>query len=216
MIRINLLTKRKTKSRRSEQGERSILIGLLIVIAAGALVFLFIDRGLSERVDDLQAQNAELRAKNKKIKRQTKDLSKVQAAVKAAEEQEKAIKRLREARSTPAWLLWELSHILTRGETGAKDPSMTTEMTERLQSDPNRQWQESWDPKHVWITKFQEKNGRFKLEGSAESSSDMTQLALRLQASMFFDEVQPEGGKEVAGKKGVDYYEFTISGKVRY
>jgi hypothetical protein len=80
----------------------------------------------------------------------------------------------------------------------------------------NRRWQDGWDPKHVWITSFEEKAGRFKIDGGAQSDSDMTQLALRLQASMFFDNVIPEGGGEAKDPGGVSYYKFTITGKVRY
>ena len=45
----------------------------------------------------------------------------------------------------------------------------------------------------------------------------MTQLALRMQASLYFKDVLPEKGDEVAEKgTGVSYYKFTISGTVVY
>ena len=47
--------------------------------------------------------------------------------------------------------------------------------------------------------------------------TDATQLALRMQASMFFDGVRPKGGTEVLDKEsGLNYYRFTITGTVRY
>jgi len=43
----------------------------------------------------------------------------------------------------------------------------------------------------------------------------MTQLALRLQASVYFYEVVPVGGNEVE-EDGAVFYKFTITGKVAY
>jgi Tfp pilus assembly protein PilN len=214
VIKINLLVERKArKVRVSEKDQKFILIGIMILGGAGLAVFLLVHQPLAEEAARLAAANAELEKQNNEIAKQTKDLAKLQAAVKAAEDQEQAIDKLRGARATPAWLLWELSNILTRGH----QPSLTAEMQRRVESDPNRKWQQAWDPKKVWITEFEERSGRFKLNGGAQSDSDMTQLALRLQASMFFDNVQPEGGNENFEKEGgSSYYNFTISGKVRY
>jgi hypothetical protein len=83
--------------------------------------------------------------------------------------------------------------------------------------DPNRGWAQGWDPKHVWIDSFEEVGGRFTLRGGAQSDSDMTQLALRLQASMFFTDVVPQQGDEALDRQsGASYYRFTISGRVVY
>jgi Tfp pilus assembly protein PilN len=214
VIKINLLVERKVrKSRRTEQGHQFILFGMLALAGVGIAVFFVVHQPLADEIDRLKAVNADVQKQNDEIAKQTKDLAKLQAAVKAAEEQERAIDRLRGARATPAWLLWELSNILTTGH----QPSLTPEMQRRVESDPNRKWLQSWDPKKVWISEFEERTGKFKLSGGAQSDSDMTQLALRLQASMFFEDVQPEGGTEAADKKnGGSYYTFTISGKVRY
>jgi type IV pilus assembly protein PilN len=213
MIKINLLAQRKKVRRRSEKGQQSLLIGLLAVLGAGVIVFFLIDQPLAGKVKDAQRRNAELTAENNLIKEKTQGLAQMRAAVRAAEEREEAIERLRDARAVPAWMLWELSNILTRGG----QPSITPEMERRLQTDPNRQLQETWDPKHVWIVSLEERRGNFRLVGGAQSDSDMTQLALRLQASMFFEDVQPEGGNEAQDRDtGVSYYQFTLSGKVRY
>jgi Tfp pilus assembly protein PilN len=154
-----------------------------------------------------------MRDKLKKLSEKTKDFEKLEAAFNAAQKQQEAIERLRNARSTPAWLLYELATILTKD----RNPTMTPEMAKRVREDPNRGWVQGWDPKHVWITQFSESRGRFKLSGAAQSDSDMTQLALRLQASVYFDEVLPQTGKEAFNKAGgVSYYNFVITGKVVY
>jgi Tfp pilus assembly protein PilN len=210
MIRINLAPDRKAK--RSEKGQQTLLIGLLAIIGAGAAVFLLVHRPLASELEEQTAANKDLKSLNEKIKKQTQDLAKMQAAVKAAKEQEQAIERLNAARAVPAWMLWELSNILT----SSRSPSITDSMQKVLETNPNRRWQDGWDPKHVWITSIEEKAGRFKLEGGAQSDSDMTQLALRLQASMFFDNVIPEGGGEAKDATGISFYKFTITGNVRY
>lgn len=211
MIRINLSPDRKVR-RKTSKGEKTLVIGMVAVVAAAALVFLFVHRPLADKIEQQQSANNALQNTNQKIAEQTKDLAQMRAAVKAAKEQEAAIDRLNAARAVPSWMLYELSQILTTG--GA--PSITEETKRELETNPNRRYQEGWDPKHVWVESFVEKDGSFKLEGGSQSDSDMTQLALRLQASMFFDNVIPEGGKEAKSKGGSSYYTFTITGKVRY
>jgi Tfp pilus assembly protein PilN len=211
MIRINLSPDRKVR-RKTSKGEQTLGIGVVVVIAAAALVFLFVHRPLSDDIDEQQRANSELRNTNTKIAAQTKDLAQLRAAVEASKQQEAAIDRLNAARAVPSWMLYELSQILTTGGS----PSITEDTQKDMENNPNRRFQEGWDPKHVWITSFIEKGGQFKLEGGSQADSDMTQLALRLQASMFFDNVIPEGGKEAKSATGANYYTYTITGSVRY
>jgi len=200
MMRINLSPDRKVK-RRASKGEQSLLLGLLAVVAAGALVFLLIHRPLANDIEEQEKANQQLRQTNSQIADQTKNLAQMRQDVQTAKQQEAAIDRLN-----------ELSQILTTGG----NPAITEEMRKEMENNPNRRYQEGWDPKHVWVTSFEEKDGKFKLEGGSQADSDMTQLALRLQASMFFDDVIPEGGGEVKATGGISYYKFTITGQVRY
>jgi type IV pilus assembly protein PilN len=90
-------------------------------------------------------------------------------------------------------------------------------MAKRVENDPHRKLTAEWDPKHVWVTSFSESDGTFKLVGGAQSDGDMTQLAKRMEASVYFNLVVPEGGKEAHDSaSGVTYYDFTITGKVVY
>ena len=211
MMRINLSPDRKVK-RRASKGEQSLLLGLLAVVAAGALVFLLIHRPLANDIEEQEKANQQLRQTNSQIADQTKNLAQMRQDVQTAKQQEAAIDRLNAARAVPSWMLYELSQILTTGG----NPAITEEMRKEMENNPNRRYQEGWDPKHVWVTSFEEKDGKFKLEGGSQADSDMTQLALRLQASMFFDDVIPEGGGEVKATGGISYYKFTITGQVRY
>jgi len=94
---------------------------------------------------------------------------------------------------------------------------MTREAGNGPDSDSNKRFQADWDPGHVWLLSFIDTNGSFKMEGGAQSESDVTQLSKRLQASVYFDDIVPAGGERLADRtSGVDYYRFTITGKVVY
>jgi Tfp pilus assembly protein PilN len=214
MIKINLLPQRKPK-RVETPGQRDVGIGVLALIGAGAAVYFLLHKPAAEKLDDLKANNEQLASQLAKRKDSIRDLKELQAAVALAEGRTKAIDRLVAARAVPAHMLHELGLILTMGE----KPTMTEEMTAKV-NDPNKdtyKFQFDWDPKHVWITKFSEKQGVFTLEGGAESDTDVSQLTKRMQASAYFMEVTPRGGEQtVDDDSGQTYYKFTITGKVVY
>lgn len=211
MIKINLLPQRRV--RKSDAAQQQLGIGFGVIVAAAAAVFLLVHRPLQAEVADLTAANDKMKKKINERKKSVANLPKLQRAFEDAQTAQEAIARLDAARATPAWLLHELSTILTKD----KSPTMTKEMADRVQNDPNRGWTQGWDPKHVWINSFEERKGTFTLKGGAQSDSDMTQLSLRLQASMYFDNVVPlSGGEKKEGRGGVSYYDFIITGTVVY
>jgi len=100
-------------------------------------------------------------------------------------------------------------------------PTMTEDMVKRAgngpESDPNKRFAADWDTTHVWVSSFTDAAGAFKLEGGAQAESDVTQLSKRLGASVYFQDVAPTGGERVADRDtGLNYYKFTITGKVVY
>lgn len=214
MIKINLLQERK-KARRAPKGQNELAIGFAAIAAAGAAIFFLVHSPLSDEIAKKKAASGKLKSEIKDLEAKTKDFDAVNKQAEALEAQAEAIQRLNDARAVPAWFLFELSRILTKG----KDPTMTEEMIElvKIRKDPNRTFREDWDPKRVWIDKIEEKDGKFTLTGGAQADTDMTQLALRLQASVFFQEVTPEGGNTAEEKKmKVQYYQFKITGRVVY
>jgi Tfp pilus assembly protein PilN len=215
MIRINLVGQRK-KARRSfteSGGEKTVAIGGVVIALAAVAVFVFVHAPLRADVAQLKDETDKLDKQKKKLEADTKDLKALQAEKEADESRWESISRLDAARAVPAGMLWELASLLTRG----RQPQLTDAMKEELKTNLNRPWQEGWDAKHVWLISFNEKGGAFTLEGGAQSDSDATQLALRMQASMFFDRISPKGGGEVPDKEtGLTYYRFTITGRVRY
>jgi len=119
-------------------------------------------------------------------------------------------------------VLHELGEILTP-PTGSQihQPTMTEEMATRTgngpDSDPNRRFDAQWDPNHVWLLGYADKDGVFKLEGGAQAEVDVTQLSKRMQASIYFMDVAPSAEERQTDKdSGIAYYKFTITGKVAY
>jgi Tfp pilus assembly protein PilN len=211
MIKINLIAQRKVK--RVDKGQQSLLLGFLSVLIIGALVFFFVHKPLAADIENMQRTNKKLKDQNKKDKDKLKGLKHMKAAVEALNKRKTAIDQLNKARAVPADMLHELSRLLTPN----RSPTMTKEMAKRVENDPHRKLAPEWDPKHVWINTFAEKEGSFQLQGGAQSDGDVTQLAKRLEASAYFNRVVPEGGVEKEDKaSGITYYDFTISGKVVY
>jgi Tfp pilus assembly protein PilN len=212
MIKINLLREKK-KGARAPKGSNALFFGVASLGAAAAAVFFLVHAPMAEQVEAQLAANGKVKKSNDALAASTKDFDTVNQQVAALLGQEEAIKRLTDARAVPAWFLHELASIMTKGH----QPTMTPEMNERVKTDPNRQWNIGWDPKRVWLLSMSEKEGVFTINGGAQSDIDVTQLALRLQASVFFTDVTPEGvGKGKASKAKSQYYTFTVTGKVVY
>jgi len=216
MIKINLLPQRKPK-RASEPGQRQVLGGVVVLAAAAALTFFAVHLPVSHDVATLKQTNDGLAADNAAKKKQLKDFDNLKKVVAAAEERSGAIDRLMKAKAVPAYLLQELADILTPGRMPTMSKAMATRISEGPQGDPNRRFALDWDPRHVWITSFTEKAGAFTFEGGAQSDADVTQLAKRMQASVYFEEVTPRGGERLTDREsGSTYYRFTITGRVVY
>ena len=210
MIRINLLPQKKT--RHTDQSQKSIVLGGLIILLLGVALYVLLHMPLANQIQTLTEQTVRLRSEVDRLTKETKDFDLVESAVASAEEQKKAIQKLEQARAVPAWFLRELSNILTHG----KKPTMTVRTMDMLRM-RNRRFDDTWDPKSVWIESFNETGGSFVMVGGAKSDSDATQLALRLQASVFFTDVIPEGAQAAqSDKEKLSFYRFTIKGKVRY
>ncbi len=220
MIRINLLSHRKARGRRvaaagPPQAAAPILLLLVAGIAAlGVAVFFVLHRPLARSVAELREKNSTLDSQNEGLRNKTKNSRTIRTAFEAALVRQQATARLKQARVSPAWLLRELSNILTPG----RQPQLTPKMQEEMKTNPNRPWQEGWDAKHVWITSFEEKAGEFKLQGGAQSRGDIDELGLRLRASMFFSQrLKPASTSDIVDKdSSLTYYQFTIEGIVRY
>jgi type IV pilus assembly PilN-like protein len=218
MIKINLLPQRRVRrSAGPDESARPLVIGIAALVAAGAAVAVLVDRPRRAQLAELRDANDQLQADIASKNRQLAGYAELKKSAEEAEERFKSIQRLLGAKVVPAYVLHELGEILTT----SKYPTMTEDMAKWTgngpESDPNKRFQPDWDPSHVWLSGFTDTSGDFKLEGGAATESDITQLAKRLAASVYFADVIPAGGERVADPQtGASYYRFTITGKVVY
>jgi len=221
MIKINLLPQKRGKRAAAagaarEPGAKDILIGAGALAAAGLLIFVAFDAPKRSRLSSLRDANAQLQQEVGAKNVQLKGFEELKKAEVQSKERAESIEELVSAKIIPAHVLHELGKILTH-----EGPTMTESMTAKTGtgtgSDPNKRFQPDWDPNHVWITSFVDKDGSFRLDGGAQSESDVTQLSKRLAASVYFLDVTPAGGERVSDRvTGVNYYKYTITGKLAY
>lgn len=234
MIKINLLPQKKAKrpglaaritSPRGAApsyaggggGERDLMIGIGALVGIAAVVFFLVHKPVGDERKRYDEQNAKLNEEIRIKQNDLKNYENLKKVVEAAEQRSQSIEKLLKLKAVPANFLHELGEILTPG----KLPTMSQEMAQKIsdgpQGDPNKRFLQDWDPKHVWITSFVEKDGTFTLKGGAQSDPDVAQLTKRLQASVYFMDVSPKGGLRVVDREsGTPYYDFTITGKVVY
>ncbi|HEU0037578.1 MAG TPA: PilN domain-containing protein [Kofleriaceae bacterium] len=220
MIRINLLPQKRarrgvakaTKAPGTDAAAREMALGIGSLLAAAALVFFFLDMPTRSAIADYKHKTESLKKSIADAKVALAGYDVMQAEEADAVKKIQSINRLLEAKVVPAHVLHELGLILNN-----QSPTMTVRMRDLIKSDPNKRWQNDWDPNHVWLRSFVDTGGKFKLEGGAQSKEDVTQLSKRLAASVYFVDVTPEGGERVTDlESGLNYYKFTISGKVAY
>jgi len=218
MIKINLLPQRRVKrSTAPDESARPLVLGIAALVVLGTAVAVFVDRPKRAKLSALTEANAQLQTDIAAKNRQLVGYTELKKAAEEADERYKSIQRLIGAKIVPAHVLHELGEVLTT----SRYPTMTEDMARRTgngpASDPNKRFQPDWDPSHVWLSGFTDTAGDFKLEGGAATESDITQLAKRLAASVYFANVTPAGAERVAdAQSGASYYHFTITGKVVY
>lgn len=216
MIKVNLLPQRKPK-RVAEPGSREMVMGVGALAAAALGVFFIVDRPRRSHLGDereaITVLDQEIAGKNAKLKGYVE----MKQAAADATARADSITRLLTAKVVPAHVLHELGEIMATGHS----PTMSEEMVKKTgnspDADPNKKFQADWDPQHVWLTAFADTGGTFRMEGGAQSEQDVTQLSKRLNASVYFQNVTPAGGDRVADPTtGLNYYRFTITGRMAY
>ncbi|CAN5768508.1 hypothetical protein BH11MYX3_BH11MYX3_06910 [soil metagenome] len=222
MIRINLLPQRKAKrgfTRTPSAGEPSgkpVVVGLVALGVTAASVFFMLDMPKRKRLAEVTEANQQLQQQINEKNKSLQGYAELKQAEEEAKVRAESINRLLATKVVPAHVLHELGRVLTH-----EGPTMTEGMAKLAgntsDGDPNKRFLAEWDPTHVWMTSFVDKDGKFVLDGGAQSESDVTQLSKRLAASVYFMDVSPAGGERVDDKEsGISYYTFQITGKVAY
>lgn len=217
MIKVNLLPQRKARrSTGADPAAKQFALGCAAIAAAGVAVFFAVDMPKRNKLGDLKTANQQLDGQIADKRRQLQGYEELAKAEGQSLARAESIEGLVKTKIIPAHVLHELGKVLTR-----EGPTMTEAMTtltgNGAGSNPNKRFQADWDPNHVWMTSFVDKDGSFRLDGGAQSESDVTQLSKRLAASVYFLEVTPAGGERVNDRvTGISYYKYTITGKLAY
>lgn len=222
MIKINLLPQKRPKraaGRRaaSDPSAKHILYGVLALAGASLAVLFLVDRPMRADVEQYKLDEEALKEEIKQKNGELVGYGEMQKAQVDSVARKQAIERLQRAKVVPAHVLHELGEILTNNHKPTMTMQMLKETSDPNTGDPNKRYQQDWDPSRVWLSGFTDAKGTFKLEGGAQSESDVAQLSKRLGASVFFLDVAPARGERVVDTaSGASYYKFTITGKLAY
>lgn len=208
MIRINLLPIRRAK--RQEAGQRQFLVmGLAILGTIGLVVFFHLQA--TTELEKAQHDNTILQADVARLKAELGDYDKVKAQREELLRQRKTIQSLEAGRTGPVYLLRELSEILSPGK-GPTFDRVTYE--EALRKDPNAGFG-NWEPKRAWIESYQEDHLLVRLRGSAKSNEDVAEFLKRLNASVFFKNVNLDATAQAA-RGSLKFVNFGLTTTVIY
>ncbi|HXU69359.1 MAG TPA: PilN domain-containing protein [Polyangia bacterium] len=211
MIKINLLPVKAAKRR--EQGQRQLLIG--VVVFSAALVGIIVFHGTQvAQINSLREHNTQLSKDIAKLKAEIGDYEVIKAQRDELIRQRDAIKRLQANRGGPTYMMRELSDILTPG----KGPTFNKEQyEEQIKRNPNAGFNPNWDTRRAWLISYSETNHNVKIKGGAKSDEDVAEFLKRLQVSAFFSDVNWQQTKpEVDTKLNVSYVTFDVTCRVNY
>jgi type IV pilus assembly protein PilN len=212
VIRVNLLPQKRRKPAAS-RGDLWLLASAGVV--ALEIVVCFIWYGSKQ--DELEQQTTKNRALQAQIE-QVNDVSKNHEDVKKKlallREREDAIAKLQSARSGPTAMLLEVARMLTPGRGPTVDPN---EITKLRRDNPGQDFNQNWDSRRLWLTRFVEQERTVRLEGMARDGEDVSELARRMNLSSYFHDVQLLPAKrEVDKNSGLPVVSFKLEAKVRY
>ena len=181
MIRINLYPTKPVK-KKERAGAVDALVFLLVTVVCAAVIWI-VHGSISEKIEKQKRTNDIMSMKIESIKQEIKDHDEIKAKLTEFEAREKIIQELVAARTGPVQMLVELSNIMSLG----KGPSIRPEeYQEMLKRDPASGFNPEWDPRRLWLTRFEESDREVVLEGQAMSNEDVGELLRRIKISKYF------------------------------
>jgi type IV pilus assembly protein PilN len=180
MIKINLLPVKQ--DRRREAGRNQLLVAALAIVVeiiVGTLLYL----GASTSLTEQKNANGSIQTQVDRIEKQVGDHQKILADIQEYEKRQEAIDNLEAARTGPAFLMLELSTILSKNGRPNIDHNKYQQM---IQTNPTLAFDESWDFRRLWLDSFAEKDKVVKIAGQGLTHEDVAEFLRRLQLSSFF------------------------------
>jgi type IV pilus assembly protein PilN len=213
LIRINLLPQKREAKVGGEADQRWLLVVLGVVVAEIVALFLLHQVKRDELAKQVR-KNAEISSQIEQIKKTVANHADIKAQLETLRAREEAISKLQQARSGPTAVLLELSRVLTNGHGPTIDPDVLAQLR---RDNPTAVYNPGWDPKRLWLTAFQENDRLVKIDGLARDGDDVSELARRLNLSMFFADVKLlPASKTIDTESKLDVIGFQLQAKTRY
>jgi type IV pilus assembly protein PilN len=214
MIRVNLLGQRRKVQRPGQEASQAWLVVVLIALLV-EVVGLFIFHGMkSEELAEQERKNRAIVAQIERSKQSVADHQAVKEKLAQLRAREEAIGKLQTARTGPTAVLLEFARILTPN----RGPSVSPERLNQLRRDnPLAAMNSSWDPRRLWILKFQEDKRKVRIDGVARDGEDVSELARRMNLSDYFADVRLlPAHREVDRESKLEIVRFSLEAGVKY
>ncbi len=223
MIRINLLpTDKKKRARRAAPsplptGDLSLRTWGIVyaaAIAAWLLVLGILYFAQSGEMETIAQENKTLEARRDELKSKTKGLADVEGRLEKSQRLEKVVQDLERARRGPTRAIMELSRVLS----SPGGPTINPAELERMREEnPLAGFNESWDVRRLWISRFEEVERDCKITGMGRSNEDVAEFLRRLTLSEIYDGVTLQRTRSAKDSDtGLQMVGFDITCKVKY
>jgi type IV pilus assembly protein PilN len=217
VVRVNLLPDRRSTARRGAAGGEGSpvwLFGVLGALVAAIVLCLFVQKMKDDELHDAITENGRVQGQIDTIKKQIANHPQIKARLKELRDREDAIQKLQAARTGPTATLLELARVLTSG----RGPTTDHDRLEQLKlENPAEVPSQSWDPRRLWLTSYDEVDRKVKITGLARDGEDVSELERRLRLSDYFTDVKlGKGEKTLDQQTHQELFSFQFAAKVKY
>lgn len=223
MIRINLLpTDKKKRARRvaaSPLPGGDFSLRTWGAIYGGAIALWLVVLGIfyfaqSAELETLAQENKTLEARRDELQSKTKGLADVEGRLEKSRRLEKVVQELERARRGPTRAVMELSKVLS----SPGGPTINPAELERMREEnPLAGYNESWDVRRLWLTRFEEIDRECKITGMGRSNEDVAEFLRRLTLSEIYEGVTLQRTRAASDPEtGLQLVGFDITCKVKY
>jgi len=202
MIRINLLPVQQGRQR--QYGVQQLALGLILVAAEVALLFVLFNNKAEEKRTLLQS-NAAVTAEVQQLEAENERIAELNERKEQLMSMALVLEELEANRGGPVYVLDELKTMLNA-------PAHDLEQANQRFLG----WDPTWDPTTVWLTAFDESAGAVGIRGRAMSNDDIAEFNIRLASSAYFSQVRLNVTRAVNDQTLGRVFEFEISAQVNY
>ncbi len=211
MIRVNLAAQRRAAAPTTGASQTWMLVAMGVVLLEVVALILFHNSKLEE-LEGHNKTNQKIQAEIDDAKKAVGNHEEIKQKLAACRSRSDAIEKLKTNRFGPTAVLLELSQVLTGGKSPTVDPAIAAQVR---RDNPLAAYTPGWDPRRLWLSRYDEKERDVKLEGVARDANDVTELAQRLRASVYFNDVAILPGRKDR-VKDLEVVSFGLQVKVRY